>query len=330
MSNRRRFLKKLGLLSGSVALTGTIGSEVMAQDAKLKVNQNKSIVLSTWRHGLAANDKAMETILNGGSSLDAVEQGVRVPEADPNVGSVGYGGRPDRDGHVTLDAAIMDAYGNAGSVCFIENYMHPISIARKVMEKTPHVILSGEGAEQFAKEQGFEKKDLLTERAKKDWESWKKKSNYNTEVNVENHDTIGMVALHNGEIVTSCTTSGLAYKMHGRVGDSPIIGAGLFADGEVGACAATGVGEYVLKTQTSFLVVELMRQGKSPEKACVIALQRIKEKYLDKNPDQAFQIGLIALNVSGDYAAYSLVPGFQYAIYHKGENVLIDAPSIVK
>ncbi|OYT16477.1 MAG: glycosylasparaginase [Bacteroidetes bacterium 4572_77] len=330
MTNRRRFLKKIGLLGGAIALP-ILSKSAITHDIKLpKVNTNKSIVLSTWEHGLAANQKAMEVMLQGKSTLDAVEQGVMVPEADPLIRSVGYGGRPDRDGYVTLDAAIMDNKGNAGSVCFVQNYMHPISIARKVMEETKHVILSGEGAEQFAHEQGFEKKDLLTEKSKKSWEKWKIKSQYKTEVNIENHDTIGMVGLHNGEIATSCTTSGLAYKMHGRVGDSPIIGAGLFADGEIGACAATGVGEYVLKTQTTFLVVELMRQGKSPEEACISALQRIKSKYLDKNSSKQFQIGLVALNVNGEYAGYSLLSGYQYAIMVNGENKLIDAPYLVK
>jgi len=330
MSNRRSFLKKIGLLSGGIVIANAAVSQIADKAKKPNKNKDKSIIISTWSHGLPANKQAMKTLNEGGSILDAVEQGVMVIESDADNGSVGLGGRPDRDGHVTLDACIMDAEGNAGSVCFIEGFEHPISIARAVMEKTPHVILAGDGAEQFAREQGFKEIDLLTPASKKAWEEWKKKSHYEPEVNVENHDTIGMVGINNGHVAGTCTTSGLAYKMHGRVGDSPIIGAGLFVDGEIGACAATGLGEYVLKSQTSFLVVELMRQGMTPQEACKSALERIKEKYLDKDKGLRFQVGLVAINVNGDYAGYSILPGYQYAVYQGNENVLIDAPYLMK
>lgn len=330
MSNRRSFLKKIGLLSGSAIIANIANAHTIPDRKFPKINSEDSIVLSTWSHGIPANDEAMETLKKGGSILDAVEQGVRVIESDASNGSVGLGGRPDRDGHVTLDACIMDADGNAGSVCFLEGFEHPISVARAVMEKTPHVILAGEGAAQFAREQDFEEIDLLTPESEKAWEEWKKKAEYEPVINVENHDTIGMVGLNKGKVAASCTTSGLAYKMHGRVGDSPIIGAGLFVDGDVGACACTGLGEYVLKSQTSFLVVELMRQGISPEEACKTALERIKTKYLDKNIDLRFQVGLVAINVSGDYAGYSILPGYQYATYQGEENILIDAPFLMQ
>jgi len=327
MSNRRLFIKKLGLLSGSAIIAQTADSKILPVETLPVVNSKERIILSTWSHGIPANDVAMETLKKGGSILDAVEQGVRIVESDANNGSVGLGGRPDRDGHVTLDASIMDAEGNAGSVCFLEGFEHPISVARAVMEHTPHVLLAGEGAAQFAREQGFEEIDLLTPNSKKAWEEWKKKAEYEPVINIENHDTIGMVGLDQGKVAASCTTSGLAYKMHGRVGDSPIIGAGLFVDGEVGACAATGLGEYVLKSQTSFLVVELMRQGLSPKEACKAALIRIKRKYLKTI---RFQVGLVAINVSGEYAGLSILPGYQYAVSQDGENKLIDAPFLMQ
>jgi len=330
MSNRRAFLKKIGLLSSSIIVSNAAFSQLPDKRIKPIKNDKERIIISTWSHGIPANEQAIQTLKEGGNILDAVEQGVRVIESDADNASVGLGGRPDRDGHVTLDACIMDSEGNAGSVCFLEGFEHPISIARAVMEKTPHVILAGDGAAQFAREQGFEEIDLLTPKSKKAWEEWKKKSKYEPEINVENHDTIGMVGLDNSKVAASCTTSGLAYKMHGRVGDSPIIGAGLFVDGDIGACAATGLGEFVLKTQTSFLVVELMRQGMSPQKACQHALERIKQKYLDKDKDLHFQVGLVAINVNGEYAGYSILPGYQYAVYQGESNTLIDAPFLMK
>lgn len=328
MSNRRNFLKKSALIGGGMLFSPLVNSELTP--SKLKKCNDKTILLSTWNHGVPANASACKAIEDGGNVVDAVEKGVNVIESDPKNTSVGIGGMPDRDGFVTLDAAIMDGHGNAGCVCYLQNFENPISIARKVMEETPHVILVGDGAAQFAKSQGFKEKDLLTAESKKAWEKWKIKAEYSPEVNVENHDTIGMVGLHNGEVAASCTTSGMAFKMHGRVGDSPILGAGLFSDNAVGACAATGLGEYVLKSQTSFLVIELMRQGHSPEKACHLALSRIKEKFLDPNPDLEFQVGLVVLGVNGDYAGYSLLPGYQYALSINGKSELIDAPYLIE
>ena len=228
----------------------------------------KPIVIATWRVP-NATQKAWEVLQNNGSSLDAVEQGCRMEEADIANQSVGKGGLPDRDGNVTLDACIMNKEGNYGAVTAVENITHVISLARKVMEETPHVILTGKGAEKFAYEQNFEKENLLTKSAKKAWEVWKKKAKYKPIINIENHDTIGMLGIDkNGELAGACTTSGMAYKLHGRVGDSPIIGAGLFVDGEVGAACATGVGEAVIRIAGSAIVVELMRGGATPEEAC--------------------------------------------------------------
>ncbi|WP_042343110.1 isoaspartyl peptidase/L-asparaginase family protein, partial [Capnocytophaga canis] len=209
----------------------------------------KPVVISTWNHGLPANDAAWKILASGGSALDAVEKGVMTAEADPEETSVGYGGYPDREGNVTLDACIMDSQNNAGSVACLKNIKHPISVARLVMEKTPHVMLVGDGAKQFALSQGFKEEDLLTEKSKKAYEEWLKTSQYKPIINIENHDTISMLALdENGNLSGACTTSGMAWKMAGRVGDSPIIGGGLFLDNEVGAAAATGLGEAVIRT----------------------------------------------------------------------------------
>jgi N4-(beta-N-acetylglucosaminyl)-L-asparaginase len=259
-----------------------------------------------------------------GKALDGVEAGARIPEADPNDTSVGYGGYPDRDGHVTLDACIMDHLGNAGSVTFLEGIMHPISVARAVMEKTPHVMLSGAGALKFALEQGFKAENLLTESSKKAWEEWKKESKYEPVINIERHDTIGLLGIGKaGEIAGACTTSGLAFKMHGRIGDSPIIGGAVFCDDEVGGACATGLGEFVMKTLGSFLIVELMRQGMSPQKACEEAVMRIVKRYKYKE----FQIGYLALNKKGEYGAYAIQKGFNYTITKNGKTQVIESAS---
>jgi N4-(beta-N-acetylglucosaminyl)-L-asparaginase len=284
------------------------------------------IVLSTWPN-VAANQAAWATLTKS-TALDAVEAGVHVPEADPNDTSVGYGGLPDRDGHVTLDACIMDHHGNAGAVCFLEGYKHPISVARAVMEKTPHVMLAGQGAAIFAKSQGFEKVNLLTESSKQKWEEWKKTSQYKPKINAELHDTIGMMAIDEQQnIATACTTSGLAYKMHGRVGDSPIIGASVFCDNEIGGAVATGMGEFVMKTLGAFLIVELMRQGKSPQKACEAAIGRIVKKYPNYKD---IQVGYLALNKKGELGAYAIQKGFAYTISQNGKTEVIQSNSYLQ
>lgn len=284
--------------------------------------QQKPIVLSTWDFGMAANVEAWKILSAGGRALDAVEAGARVPEADPAETSVGYGGLPDRDGHVTLDACIMDEKGNCGSVAFLEHIVHPVSVARAVMEKTPHVMLVGDGALRFALANGFKKKKLLTPQAEKTWKEWAKKAEYKPVINAENHDTIGIIALDaQGNLSGACTTSGMAFKMHGRVGDSPIIGAGLFVDNEAGAATATGLGEEVMRIVGCHLVVELMRQGHSPEEACMLAVNRI----VKKNPDKAktIQVGFLALNTKGEYGSYCLQKGFTFARHDDSGNKLL-------
>lgn len=286
----------------------------------------KPIAIATWNQNEAATAAAWKVIAEGGSALDAVEQGVKVPEADPKDQSVGYGGRPDRDGKVTLDACIMDEKGNCGSVCFLQHIKHPISVARKVMEDTPHVILSGEGALQFALSKGFKKENLLTEASKKEYQEWLKNTEYKPIINIENHDTIGLLAIdQKGDISGACTTSGMAYKLHGRVGDSPIIGAGMFVDNEVGGAVATGVGEAVLKTLGSFLVVELMRQGRTPQEACEEAVNRIAKKQEFKD----IQVGYLAINKAGEYGAYSIQPGFNFALNDEQGGKTEDAKSLL-
>ncbi len=318
---RRNFIKQTSALTGLAALS---------QNAILANNPTNAasfpVVISTWKNE-KANEAAWASLQKTGRALDAVEAGARVPEADPNDTSVGYGGFPDRDGHVTLDACIMDEKGNAGSVTFLEHIMHPISVARAVMEKTPHVMLSGEGALEFALSQGFKKENLLTETAKKAWLDWKKESKYEPKINIERHDTIGVLALGTkGEVSGACTTSGLAFKMHGRVGDSPVIGAAVFCDDEVGGACATGLGEFVLKTLGSFLIVELMRNGRTPQQACEEAIMRIVKRYDYKT----FQIGYLAINKKGEHGAYAIQKGFNYTITKEGVTKVIESDYYMK
>lgn len=327
MANRRNFLKTTALASAALVLQSfsrKSNEEKVLPNSKKVV---KPIVLSTWRFGIEANAAAWEVLKNNGRALDAVEAGVKIPEGNPDERSVGYGGRPDRDGRVTLDACIMDEFSNIGSVACLEYIKHPISVARLVMEKSPHVMLVGAGALQFALEKGFKKENLLTEESEKEWKEWLKTSEYLPKANIENHDTIGMIALDaQGNLSGACTTSGMAFKMHGRVGDSPIIGAGLFVDNEIGAATATGHGEEVIRVVGCHLVVELMRQGKSPQKACEEAVNRIVKQIKNRGKElKDIQVGFIALNKNGEYGSYCVQGGFNYAVHDATGNRLIDA-----
>ncbi len=330
MANRRNFLKTTALATAGVALQ-SFRSETEAA-AINSGKTNKPVVLSTWNFGLQANEAAWEILKKNGRALDAVETGVKLTEADPAERSVGYGGRPDRDGRVTLDACIMDEFSNIGSVACLEHIKHPVSVARAVMEKTPHVMLTGEGALQFALSQGFQKENLLIKISENEWKEWLKTSQYQPKVNIENHDTIGMIALDaRGNLSGACTTSGMAYKMHGRIGDSPIIGAGLYVDNEVGAATATGHGEEVIRITGCHLVVELMRQGKSPQKACEEAVRRVVKLTEKRGKDlKDIQVGFIALNKKGEYGSYCVQGGFNYAVHDEKGNRLIDANYFLK
>jgi isoaspartyl peptidase/L-asparaginase-like protein (Ntn-hydrolase superfamily) len=321
---RRKFLK-LGAATGILSLIEPAkAANVVATSASGTVKG--PIVLSTWIHGLDANKAAWEVLKNGGSALDAVEKGVRVTESDITNRSVGIGGRPDRDGHVTLDACIMDERSRCGSVACLEGIAHPISVARAVMEKTQHVMLVGDGARQFALDYGFDTIKTPIPEVKKDYEKWKKENKdlfKKPEINHENHDTIGMIAMDaKGNLSGACTTSGWAYKMHGRVGDSPIIGAGLFIDQEVGAATSTGLGEAIIRVAGSHTVVELMRHGYSPMDACKEACMRIIKKHDDLT---GLQCGFIALDKDGNYGAYSIYAGFNFALRTLEEEKMVDA-----
>jgi len=317
MHSRRHFLKLSGLLAALPAMSVNALTQ--------KTHSVKPLVVSTWEHGLPANQAAWRILSEGGSALDAVEQGVRVPEADPDVMTVGYGGYPDREGKVTLDACIMDHNQNCGAVAFLEGIKHPISVARKVMEETPHVMLVGSGALAFAKSVGFKEENLLTDKAKALWQEWKANPTWPPVINIENHDTIGMLALdNNGDLAGACTTSGASFKMHGRVGDSPIIGAGLYVDNEVGGATATGMGELMMKTVGCHSVVEIMRHGASPQEACEEAVNRIARKLGDY---KAYQVGFLAINKAGEVGAYCIQPGFNYAVKSHNSEKLINSES---
>lgn len=342
---KRRKLLQIGSLGFSALITPNIFAADKSLQAinKREINGKKPLVISTWDAGIAANKAAWEILKKNGRALDAVEAGVMVTESENNC-CVGLNANPDRDGHVTLDASIMDEHGNAGSVCFLERIKHPISVARLVMEKTPHVMLVGEGAQEFAVQQGFPlEPGVLSKDAEKAYKEWLKKSEYKPVINIENkkgqsafvpsrlsngefnHDTIGMVAIDaQGNLSGSCTTSGMAFKMRGRVGDSPIIGAGLFVDNEAGAASATGVGEEVIKICGTHMVVEAMRHGVSPEDACKLAAERIVKRHTAEQLKN-IQVAFIAIDKQGNYGAYAIQKGFQYAVcYADDHNELID------
>lgn len=326
MTDRRRFLQAGALAAGALALP-----TLQARSAA------GARVVSTWDFGVGANQVAWKTLSAGGSALDAVEAGARWAESDLCNPTVGRCGNPDRDGVLTLDASIMDGDGRCGSVAALSDIAHPVSVARRVMEQTPHVMLVGEGAQQFAVQQGFERKKLLTPEAEKAWREWLKTAQYTPEINAErrsrpgdisNHDTLGMLAIDaQGRLAGACTTSGMAWKMHGRVGDSPIIGAGLYVDNEVGAATASGVGEEMIRNAASFLVVELMRQGRSPAEACREAIARVVRKRPEAS--RTLQVCFLALNKHGEVGAYALHRGFVYAVCDKDrQDDLRDSASV--
>ncbi len=314
-SSRRKFLAAGTSLAAALPLSKLFASSFDQPG-------QKPIVISTWPN-VEANKAAWAILSKNGRALDAVEAGAKIPEANPKENSVGLGGLPDRDGIVTLDACIMDEKGNCGSVAFVQGYTHVISIARLVMEKTPHVMLVGKGAERFAQANGFKKENLLTKDSEKKYKEWLKKSEYKPDTSVFNHDTIGMIALDgSGALSGACTTSGMAFKMHGRVGDSPIIGAGLFVDGEVGAATATGVGEEMIRIAGSHTIVELMRHGRTPQQACEEAIQRVVKKNGDARAKE-LSVAFLAVSKEGEIGAYSTVNDFSYTITTPDQQHLI-------
>lgn len=332
MSSRRQFLQSSLLSAAAVALPAAA-----AKTKDKSAKPARARVVSTWDFGVGANQAAWQKLLAGGSALDAVETGARWAEGSLCNTTVGHCGYPDRDGVQTLDASIMDGDGRCGSVAALQDILHPVSVARAVMEKTPHVMLVSEGAQQFAVQQGFEKQSLLTPEAKAAWQEWLKTVQYRPQINAErakvpgnkeNHDTLGILALDaNGHLAGACTTSGMAWKMHGRVGDSPIIGAGLYVDNEVGAATASGVGEEMIRNAASFLVVELMRQGRSPMDACREAIERVVKKRPEAS--KTLQVCFLAMNRDGEVGAFALHKGFVYAVCDADrQDALQDARSV--
>ena len=318
MLPRRKFLRNGIVLTG---LSSTLGS-FSNSFASNKLSVPKFI--ATWNNKTACETAMQFLKANPDKLLSSIEKGIHVPESDPNDTSVGYGGFPDRTGVVTLDACIMDEKGNAGSVTYLKNIKHPISVARKVMEDTPHVMLSGQGAYEFAIQNGFESIDLNTEKSKKRYKEWLKEAKYAPKINSERHDTIGMLGIDiNQNLSGGCSTSGLAFKMPGRVGDSPIIGSGLYVDPEYGSATCTGLGEVIMKHCTAFLVTEYMRQGFDPGEACKKAIERI----CAKEDVSKIQAGVIALDKNGQTGAYSIQKGFNYIVCGPEGTELIESRS---
>ncbi len=315
--DRRDFMKTVAATAAASAL----------EDDPAEADRAGPIFLSTWAHGKPANEHAAEVFNSGGSLLDAVEKGINVPENDPNVTSVGYGGIPNAQGVVELDAAIMDGTRHrAGSVCALRMIKNPISVARMVLEKTSHTTLAGEGAFEFALKLGFEAQTLLTPQSLQKWLDWKANPHHKTYwLNTENHDTIGMVATDgNGHLVCGCSTSGVAFKIPGRVGDSPLVGCGVYADDNVGAASATGDGDLMTNYCTSISIVHFMRRGASPQEACMELLKHMVETD-GKNKEA--QVGLIAMNKRGEIGAACMNEGFflKYALWKDGQSQLLDS-----
>jgi isoaspartyl peptidase/L-asparaginase-like protein (Ntn-hydrolase superfamily) len=282
------------------------------------------LCLSTWNHGQVANAAAWASLESGGSALDAAEAAARAVELDCPDRTVGLGGRPDRDGVVTLDAAVMDDRNRSGSVLCVRGVEHPVSLARLVMERTPHAILVGDGARKFAESQGIPLlPDRLSPEMEAEWRKWLETSEYRPKVNVENHDTVGTLVLdRDGRMAASCSTSGLAWKMPGRVGDSPIVGAGLFIDSDAGGAVCTGLGEIVLRSLASFVAVESLRRGATPQEAADEAIRRV----VRKNPNVAdYQVGILVMDFSGRLGAAAVQKGFTYAVRDAGADLVLPA-----
>lgn len=327
--SRRSFIKTGALASGGILIAPSHLSNITAKN---NLGTSEPVVLTTWDFGYRANAKTIELINEGKNSLDAIEAGIKIIEEDPTISSVGYGGFPDEDGIVTLDASVMDWNGNAGSVAAIEGIKNPFSVAKLVMQRTKHVMLAGDGAKKFALENGFKEENLLTDEAKKAWLEWKQKYPHGQnriDPNIH-HDTIGMIAIDkNNNMSGGVSTSGLAFKIHGRVGDSPIIGAAMFVDNEVGGAVATGNGEFMMKTLGAFLIVEKMREGFSPQQACEFAVERAY-KHAKNRLQEGIQVCYLALNKNGEHGSYSLADGFQYALTTSKENKVYKSNYLVK
>lgn len=326
MVDRRKFVRLSALGLTAAVVRPAFAGETIENNETVSSEFKGPVMISTWNHGLKANKAGWAVLENGGTSLDAVEAGAKVTESDVTNRSVGIGGMPDREGHVTLDACIMDWEANCGSVGFLEGIAHPISVARHIMEHTPHVMLVGSGAKQYALKNGFGTIKTPLPEVKAEWKKWKKEQEAmakKPQINHENHDTIGLLAIDkDGRISGACTTSGWAYKLPGRLGDSPIIGAGLFIDQEVGGAVATGLGESIIRVAGAHTVVELMRHGRTPQEACKEAVDRLIRKHKDMT---GLQCGFLAIDRFGNVGAYSVYNGFNYAYRDTSKEELIDS-----
>jgi len=279
-------------------------------------------VVATWRFGERAVAVAREVLAAGGCALDAVERGISVVELDPSEHSVGLGGRPNSQGVVELDAGIMWGPGRrVGAVAGLRGVADAISAARLVMERTPHCMLVGEGARRFALAQGLRPRRLLTPEARRMWREW-----LESHADEDGHDTIGMVAVDvNGDVCAATSTSGIGYKLPGRVGDSPLVGSGFYADNVVGGAAATGLGERILRYCMSFRVVEAMRQGLHPQAAC----ESVVRFMLEDDPTNAdHQCAVLALDRQGRFGGASTQPEFVVAYAGAGELGIVEAPHL--
>ncbi len=314
--DRRTFLGSVGAVAAAGAVPAAAG--------------RGPIFLSTWEHGKPANEHAAHVFGSGGSLLDAVERGINVPENDPNVDSVGYGGLPNAEGEVELDAAIMDGTSHrTGAVCNLHKIRNPISVARLVMEKTRHTTMAGEGAFRFALEMGFTPEQLLTPKSLQAWLDWKRRPNRPTFwIDRSHHDTIGMVAADGrGHVVSGCSTSGLAWKIPGRVADSPLVGSGVYADDNAGAASATGNGDVMQNYCTSVRIVTLMQGGMSAQRACEACLRFMARTNAQTRSVEA---GVIAISPQGEIGAACMSTKYPvtYALWREGVSTLHQAKPV--
>ncbi|HET9178830.1 MAG TPA: isoaspartyl peptidase/L-asparaginase [Terriglobia bacterium] len=318
--NRRDFMK-------SIAAAGALAG-VPAQAAE--PDSGEPVFLATWKHGLPAVNRAAEVFHQGGSLLDAIEKGINIPEEDPEVTSVGYGGLPNAEGIVELDAGIMDGTRHrAGAVCGLRGVKTPISVARLVLEKTSHTTIGGIGLQEFARNMGYHPEQLLTPNSLKAWMEWKADPHHQTFwLNPEHHDTIGVVATDGkGHLVAGCSTSGLAWKIPGRVADSPLVGCGYYADDRAGGASATGDGDLMSNYCTSVSIVQMMGRGASPQEACEDLL-RDMVKAESRNKEAACAV--IAMNTRGEVGAASMNAQFhlQYALWKSGQGQMLESKDV--
>ena len=343
-TNRRTFLKSSGVLT----FVGAIAAPAVVTDLEAQAVGRAMVVASG--NGARAASRAMELIQQGADALDAVVAGVNVLEDDPNDNSVGYGGLPNEAGIVELDASVMHGpTGRGGAVAALQNIRYASRVAKLVLERTDHVLLVGEGALRFAKAHGFKEEDLLTDASRAAWLRWKETlSNQDDWLPPHTVDTLDVglevkqALRHQGTIncnamdlkggIAGCTTtSGLAFKIPGRVGDSPILGAGLWVDNEVGAAGSTGRGEANLLACSSVMIVEWMRNGQTPEDACLSACRRIArqtkmKRLLDEQGRPKFNVSFYALNRSGQFGGAAIWRGMRFAVNTgEGESRLVEA-----